>query len=215
MTDQQTPRDDELLDAWYEALRGKAPSGPASPAVDRARKLRARILAEHEQQEQRISDAELTQLREKMLFRLSREGLLKDRQTTTYVASRRWPMALAASIATFGFAVMLVLQNTGPVTSYEGQILAAYGEIESIRGDIPQYEIELAAPETAARGLANRLTVLNVPFVLRRGAVADSVSITIQLEGVATREDARSELADLGVDASADQVVTVVFQLAR
>ncbi|MDH5277347.1 MAG: hypothetical protein OEW88_13065, partial [Gammaproteobacteria bacterium] len=94
-------------------------------------------------------------------------------------------------------------------------VLAAYGEIESIRGDIPEYELQLAAPETAARSLANRLTVLNVPYVLRRGAVADSVSITIQLEGVAAREDARSELADLGVDASVDQVVTVVFQPTR
>ena len=215
MTDQQTPREDELLDAWYEALRGKAPPGPASPAVERARKLRARILAEHDRQERRISDAELTQLREKMLFRLSREGLLKDKKTTPFIEQRRWPMALAASIATFGFAVMLVLQNTGQVTSYEGRVLAAYGEIESIRGDIPEYELQLAAPETAARSLANRLTVLNVPYVLRRGAVADSVSITIQLEGVAAREDARSELADLGVDASVDQVVTVVFQPTR
>jgi len=210
MTSQQTPRDDELLDAWYEALRGKAPPGPASPAIERARKLRARVLAEHEKQEQRISDAELTQLREKMLFRLSREGLLKERKTTDFIRASRWPMAMAASIATLGIAIML-----GQLTPQEGQYLTGYGELESIRGDIPQYEVELAAPETRARELANRLTRLNVPFILRRGAVADSVSMTIQLEGVDAREDARRELARLGVDASSDQAVTVVFQPAR
>lgn len=215
MTDQSIPPDDELLDAWYQALRGKSTAGQARPVVDRARKLREKILGEHAQREEAISDEELTRGREALLFRLSREGLLKNPKMVGVVRNPSWqlPLAIAASIGALGIAVMLVLQNTGPVSPYgEGQILAAYGEIETVRGDIPERPVQLAAPEAAARSLAGQLSRLGVPFVLQRGTAPGTLSMTIQLEGVAARQQARAELANLGVDAGTDEIVTVVFQ---
>ncbi len=212
MTNQPVPPDDKFLDAWYDALAGKPSEGAVLPAVDRARRLRERILAEQRLHEEQISPADLTRGREALMFRLAREGLLKE----PAVQKPRWqlPMALAASIGAIGLAIMLVLQGPGPGTTYdEGQILASYGEIELVRGDIPERRVEL--PEPIARSLASRLTALEVPFVLAGGAVPGSLTMTIQLEGVAARQQARAELAMLGIDASADPAVTVVFEASR
>ncbi|WP_028584792.1 hypothetical protein [Desulfogranum mediterraneum] len=137
---------------WCEILAGKEVDDASEENREVGEQLRAAILAQHEEALMSVSQKELKQGRERLLFRLHREGLLKKepRKMSPYIG-----LALAAS-----FALMLV---TTPMLQQflPGRQLPLSGPQLSKQFEAPQV-LYVADPQAAAARCAGELQQLGL-----------------------------------------------------
>lgn len=181
-------------DAWFDALRGKPRSDTGSSAAIRreGEDLRRALHARRKDDADSDDAAGL----ERLLFRLRREGLLKQAGASPSQGRRRAAFAFAATLV-LGIAVVAVVQREQ--TGEEDTLRS--GAVQSIEvdgaGDVAP---TVARVESALRGAGAEVQVFDI------GGGAREVAATVPTEGI---DAAQKALKPLGVQVGRDGAVRI------
>ena len=196
---------------WLEVLAGKTTPPDDSLELTQARELRKLILAENKNAAEQISSQELSQGRERLLFRLQREGMLpKKGEDTPGQDSKRavptWTMALAASVI---LAVMLpvMLEQNEPRLLPDPQPTTNQSPVISKGFTMPEIVVS-AQPGQDAASFAARVELLG--FTVVQDAQEGSFIVIVILNGQG--EKLESLLQEYSIPSPADSSSKLMVQ---
>lgn len=197
----------EDIDGWLRALRGEDADAERPLIEDTVRRT---IRAQQEVAEWSVGEDRLDRGMQRLLFRLARERAFADQ------GARRAPFAMAASIVVV--AMLVVLTDTSVFEpGRDPAILMAYGEVDRMRGAIPDVvEVKTAQPDSAARDLAKQLEALRVPYELSVDEKDSRARILrVQFDGIPNQELAEASLRGAGIDAPDQSVIVLRLVTAK
>lgn len=194
---------------WLDELAGKVSADDSDADQQMANTIRRFVTAEQAAAEESVSDEELAHGKQRLMFRLKQERLLKP-------AKPAWqaPWAMAASLAAVGMVALLTFTNLPDGTVSEAEILMSYGELEIMRGARPDpFVVVTDDPDRSARQLARQLESIQVAYEL--STIAENPAnrlIRIQFDGSENQAELQLLLSEQNVTEITTSIVEIRFE---